>query len=55
MGNSVVKHKNAEHLLKRERNLLGGLVSQFEGLLKGTVGDYNEMKVAFELNKDSTL
>ena len=29
-------------------------MSQFEGLLKGTVGDYKEMEVSFELNANKT-
>ena len=53
-GDSVKKHKDAEHLSKREKGLLSDLMSQFEGLPKGTVEYYTEMEVIFEANKDST-
>ena len=38
---SVVNHRNVEHLSINEKNALSHLMSQFEGLLKGAVGDYS--------------
>lgn len=50
-GQSVTKHKNAEHLNNSERNMLSELISQFEDITRGTVGDYRNMEVAFEMDK----
>ena len=38
-GPSVASHKNALRLSEEEKEVLSSLMSNFEGLLKGTVGD----------------
>ena len=53
-GESVAKHKNAEHLNDKEKNMLSELISQFTAIMKGTVGDYKNMEVSFELDKNKT-
>ena len=53
-GQSVANHKNAKHLSKSEKDALSQLMFQFEGLLKGTVEDYKEMKISFETDKNKT-
>ena len=47
-------YNNAEHLTEDERYKLKQLVSQFEGLIKGKVGDYNNMEVTFKVDKSKT-
>ena len=51
-GPSVASHKNAKHLSEKEKEALASLMSDFEGLLKGTVGDYKEMEVSFEVKNN---
>ena len=53
-GPSVANHKNAKHLSENEKKALSSLMFKFEGLLKGTVGDYKEMEVSFEVDKIKT-
>ena len=53
-GDSVTNHKNTEHLSKDERKSLGNLRSQFEGLFRGTVGDYKEIEGSFDNDKAKT-
>ena len=53
-GPSVANHKNAKHLTEAEKEALVSLMSDFEGLLKETVGDYKEMEVSFEVNNNKT-
>ena len=53
-GPSVASHKNASHLSEKEKEALSSLMSNFEGLLKGTVGDYKKMEVSFEVDKNKT-
>ena len=55
IGPSVANHKNMEHLFTNEKKELSHLMPQFEGLLKGTVGDYKEIEVSFEINSNKTL
>ena len=54
-GPSVANHKNAEHFSINENKALSHLMSQFEGLLKGTVGGYKEREVSCEINTNKTL
>ena len=42
---SVANHKNASHLSEKEKEALSSLMSNFEGLLKGTVGDYKKWRL----------
>ena len=53
-GPSVASHTNAKHISEKEKEALGSLMSDFEGLLKGTVGDYKEMEISFEVNHNKT-
>ena len=53
-GPSVASHKNAKNLSEKEKEALASLMSDFEGLLKGTVGDYKEMEVSFEVDNNKT-
>ena len=53
-GDSVTNHKNTEHLSKDERKSLGNLMSQFEGLFRGTVGDYKEIGGSSDNDKAKT-
>ena len=50
----VDKHKNAEHLNETEKNMLSKLMPPFIVIMKGTVGDYKNMEVPFELDKNKT-
>ena len=52
---SVANYKNTDHLSGDERKSLPNLISQFEGILQGTVGDYKEMEINFDIDKDKTL
>ena len=53
-GPSVANHKNTNHLSTSEKEALSHLMSKFEGLLKGTVGDYKVMEVSLELKTNKT-
>ena len=53
-GESVAKHKNVEHLSDTEKNILSKLMSPFTAIMKGTVGDYKNMEVSFEMDKNKT-
>ena len=54
IGDSVANHKSADHLSEDERKILAKLMSQFECLLQGTVGDFKEIEVSFNIEKDET-
>ena len=51
-GESVAKHKNAEHLSANEKYMLSELMSQFTAIMKGTVGNYKNMEMTFEMDKN---
>ena len=51
---SVASHKNVEHLSANEKKALASLMSQFEGLLLGTVGNYKTIEVNFEIDTNKT-
>ena len=44
-GKSVATHKNVEHLENDQKKMLEELMSQFEDITKGTVGNYKNMEV----------
>ena len=48
-------YNNAEHLTEDEIYKLKQFVSQFEGLIKGNVGDYKNMEVTIRVDKSKTL
>jgi len=43
-----------DHLFANEKKALASLMSQFEGLLLGIVGDYKEIEVSFEIDTNTT-
>ena len=49
-GKLVAEHKNAAHLNMDEKMKLMNLMSQFSEIMQGTVGDYRNMEVAFEMD-----
>ena len=53
-GKSVTNHKNVEYISVAEKKALEDLMSQFEGIFHGTTGDYKEMGVSFEIDKDKS-
>ena len=50
----MADHKNAEHFDGDQRKMLGKLMSQFEDIMKGAVGDYKNMEVAFDRVKTTS-
>ena len=51
-GESATKHKNTEHRNETEKNMLSKLMSPFIVIMKGTVWDYKNIEVSFELDRD---
>ena len=54
IGSSVASHKDVEQLSANEKKALVSIMSKFEGLLMGIVGDYKEMEVSFDVDTNKT-